>query len=138
MSKEPKIILLADDDLDDQQLLEEAFLLLEKDAAIHTVSSAKEVLEYLQTCPKEELPHLIVLDFNMPDFTGAEVLELIYAHTDYKKIPVVVWSTSNSPFHKSLCEEKGAVQYFSKPNSFIEISQLASKMLRFCNYDLYQ
>ena len=67
MNMEEKIILVADDDLDDQEMLEEVFLGIEKDALIHTVSSAKEALEYLRNCVPTALPCLIILDYNMPD-----------------------------------------------------------------------
>lgn len=133
MDNKSKIILLADDDLDDQELLEEAFLQLERDAAIHTVSSAKEVLAYLQSCTEKELPCLIVLDYNMPDFSGAEVLRLLASHEQYKNIPAIIWSTSDSQIYKNICEERGARFYFHKPANFKDIAIIARQMLQHCN-----
>lgn len=69
-----KLILIADDDTDDLELLGEALLQLEPDATIHTVSTGHEILEYLTTCHGEDLPSLIILDYNMPDMTGAKVV----------------------------------------------------------------
>lgn len=128
----PKIILLADDDLDDQELMEGAILQVESDAAIHTVSSAKEVLVYLQSCTNQELPCLIILDYNMPDSTGAEVLQLLTSHNRYNKIPAVVWSTSDSSVYKNICKERGAKAYFRKPIIYTDTIKIAKEMLKVC------
>ena len=128
-----KIILVADDDLDDQEMLEEVFLRIEKGALIHTVSSAREALEYLKNCMPETLPCLIILDYNMPDLTGAQLTEMIAHNKLYKHIPILVWSTSNSAVNRKECEEKGAKQYFYKPHDYLEVVEMANKMLSYCN-----
>lgn len=132
MSSQSKFILYADDDADDQELLKEAFLQLETSAKIYTVSSGKETLDFLQTTERNELPCLIVLDYNMPDLNGAEVLNRICRDTRYSKIPKVIWSTSNSSYYKQLCKEKGADYYFTKPQNFKDIKEMAGKMLQLC------
>jgi len=132
MSTDEKIILVADDDLDDQELLEEVFLDIEKDALIHTVSSAREALEYLRNCMPTSLPCLIILDYNMPDLTGAQLTEMIAQNKSYKHIPILVWSTSNSAVYKKECEEKGAKHYFYKPHDFVEVVEMAKQMLSYC------
>ena len=133
MSLSLTTILVADDDLDDQELLEEAFLLINEKASIHTVSSGKEVLVYLQNCSILELPCLVVLDYNMPDFTGPEILETILKEDRYKKIPSVIWSTSNTNLYKEISIQRGAKQYYQKPQNFKGIITLAQEMLRICN-----
>jgi len=133
MNPEEKIILVADDDLDDQEMLEEVFLGIEKDALIHTVGSAREALEYLKNCSPEYLPCLIILDYNMPDLTGAQLTEMIAQNKFYRHIPILVWSTSNSSINKQECEEKGAKQYFYKPHEYREVVEMARQMLSYCN-----
>src|SRR5690242_16335318 len=132
MSTDEKIILVADDDLDDQELLEEVFLDIEKDALIHTVSSAREALEYLRNCMPTSLPCLIILGYNMPDLTGAQLTGMIAQNKSYKHIPILVWSTSNSAVYKKECEEKGAKHYFYKPHDFVEVVEMAKQMLSYC------
>jgi CheY-like chemotaxis protein len=75
MNQAFKIILLADDDLDDQELLEEAFLHIEPEAEIHTVLSGKILIEYLPNCLNKHLPCLIVFDYNMPGMNAPEILD---------------------------------------------------------------
>lgn len=129
----PKKILLADDDMDDLELLEEAFLLLNPSLLLCKVSSGREGLDYLNNCEDNMLPCLIVLDYNMPDFTGAEILETILKEDRYKKIPSVIWSTSNTNLYKEISIQRGAKQYYQKPQNFKGIITLAQEMLRICN-----
>ena len=129
----PKKILLADDDMDDLELLEEAFLLLNPSLLLFKVSSGREGLDYLNNCEDNMLPCLIVLDYNMPDFTGPEILETILKEDRYKKIPSVIWSTSNTNLYKEISIQRGAKQYYQKPQNFKGIITLAQEMLRICN-----
>lgn len=131
MNSTPKIILLADDDLDDQEFLEEAFLHIEPDAGIHTVSSGRQLIEYLLHCQNKHLPGLIVLDYNMPDMNAAEILAYLRENDLYKNIPAVVWSTSDATLYKESCRQKGAKKYFRKPTKFEEVVKLAEEMLGF-------
>lgn len=132
MPQAPKVILLADDDLDDQELLEEAILQLEPSAEVHTVMSGRQVVEYLQQCNGGDLPCLIILDYNMPEASGAEVLQLLCNDARYLNIPKVIWSTSNAPAHIQDCLDKGASWYFVKPAKLSQLTSLAEKMLALC------
>jgi CheY-like chemotaxis protein len=132
MEPADKIILVADDDLDDQGLLEEVFTKINADLTVHSVGSTKEVLRYLNDSYPQSLPCLIVLDYNMPDFTGAQVTAMILENEKFRHIPILVWSTSNSPVYKKECEQQGARQYFYKPHEYGEVIEMARKMLEFC------
>lgn len=132
MNRYPKIILVADDDLDDQQLLEEAFTKVEEETAVHTVFSGVELIDYLSNCTEQERPHLIVLDYNMPNMNGAQTLDYLSASESYRHIPAVVWSTSDSAAYKKTCEEKGAKFYFRKPDNFSAMREMVEKMLAYC------
>jgi len=132
MNIDEKIILVADDDLDDQEMLEEVFLGIEKGALVHTVSSAREALEYLRNCMPSTLPCLIILDYNMPDLTGAQLTEMIAQNKSYRHIPILVWSTSNSAVYKQECIERGAKHYFYKPHDYMEVVEMAKQMLSYC------
>ncbi len=72
----PKIFLVDDKDEDDRELLEEEILTIEKGAIIQAATSGAEALAYLSNFTNNELP-FIIADYNMPDLTGAEVLEII-------------------------------------------------------------
>jgi CheY-like chemotaxis protein len=134
MSK-PKLpnILIADDDPEDQELLKEALLDQSPDTSIKVVGNGQEVLSYLSSCADADLPCLLVLDFKMPIFNAAEVLEHLQKEARYRPIPKVVWSTSDQPEYINNCLEKGAAGYFTKPNNLTELSTMTKKVLSFCD-----
>ncbi len=136
MSKKSKIVLLADDDLDDLEMLEEAFLHADKNSLIHTVSSASGVWTYLQNCPENEYPCLMVLDYNMPDSSGPDIIQKISANPKYCNIPTVIWSTSNSSVYREISKAKGARHYYHKPHWFQDIPAMVQHMLSFCGNEV--
>jgi CheY-like chemotaxis protein len=124
-----RIILLADDDIEDVELLQEVIKVKEPDVAVHSVSNGKQVMEYLASCTDESLPGLIILDYNMPELTGSEVLSQMGEQPRYKYIPKLILSTSNAYIHMQECIKNGATDYFVKPNSMRELEELTEKML---------
>lgn len=124
-------ILVADDDVDDLELIEEAILSFEPDAVLHKASTGTAVVRFLEECEDERLPQLLILDYNMPEMNGAEVLASICGDNRYSAIPKIVLSTSSSPFHIKKCKEQGASQYFTKPNTKRELHELVRQMLDF-------
>jgi CheY-like chemotaxis protein len=125
-------ILLADDDSEDQELLKESLLEHEPVALIDVVWDGQEVLTWLNQCPEESLPQLLILDFQMPILTAVEVLDRLRLNTRYDAIHKVVWSTSTQPEHIRKCLEKGALRYFAKPNNRAELRKVAGSMLSLC------
>ena len=125
-------ILAADDDLEDLELIEDAFSSLEPDIALHKVTNGKAVIEYLNNQSDSDLPCLIILDYNMPELKGSEVLAEISKDKRYERIPKLVLSTSSAPIHIHECLINGAAEYYVKPNSLRELESIARKMLSFC------
>jgi CheY-like chemotaxis protein len=125
-------ILLADDDSEDQELLKESILEQEPVAIIDVVWNGQEALTWLNACPEESLPQLLILDFQMPILTAVEVLDRLQRNTRYDAIHKVVWSTSTQPEHIKKCLEKGAIRYFAKPNNKKELHTLADSILLLC------
>lgn len=132
MEPSMRYILFADDDIDDQELLQEAFAIVDKDIQIVTVTSGKETLSFLDTKQDNELPCLIMLDYNIPDLTGASIIKQLSENDRYSKIPKIVWSTSNSPRYVTISKEAGADYYFEKPQLFADIIKLAEEIARLC------
>lgn len=135
MPEKTMIILLADDDPEDQEMLEEIILKLDATVEMHKVDNGKRAVDYLMSCPEEDLPCLIILDYAMPVFNAAEILELIRHKPVLQSIPKVVWSSSSQPEHVNPCLEKGAMKYYAKPNKMLELTEMAKQMLAICkNY----
>lgn len=132
MPETQKLILLADDDVEDLELLQEALLQLQPQARLHAVTNGNMVLDYLEQTERTELPCLIVLDYNMPEINGAELLQQLGNEPRYQDIPKAVWSTSNSELYVKECMKNGAAAYFVKPASNKQLLELANQLLELC------
>ena len=128
-----KVIVLADDDIDDQDLLTEAFQSIAPDILVKKAFSGKEVLQLLEEYSNNHNPFLIILDYNMPDFNGPEVLKRIHHLFRFEKVPKVIWSTSDSPLYQQLCLENGADFYFKKPISYSDVLKQARELIELGN-----
>ena len=108
-------ILVVDDDPDDRNLMNEAFVM--QGSTHHLIlSSAAEVFTYLQSVERDEdLPRLVITDLNMPGITGFELLQALKGMQRYKGIDVFVYSTSSNGSHIDMCLALGAREYITKP-----------------------
>lgn len=129
----PKFILLADDDQEDLDLLSEVILQLDETTRLHMVNSGNRVMDFLQKTRDSDLPSLIVLDYNMPNMNGAEVLEQLCRDPRYQAIPKIIWSTSNNNNYIRECMEKGATTYLVKPATHKTLREQAAQMLKLCD-----
>jgi two-component system response regulator len=115
-------ILIAEDDADDRYLLSSAFQENGFTDDLHFVENGVELMDHLNGLLEKgnegQLPQLILLDLNMPKKDGREVLKEIKKHPSLKKIPVIIFSTTNNELEMKRCYELGANSYITKPNSF--------------------
>ena len=125
-------IFLAEDDIDDQELLIEAFSQIDNGIAITTVNNGKKALAFLENLPKDQVPCLIILDYNLPEVSGAEILKRLNEFDQYNHVTKVVWSTSNSPVYENICMDLGAKAYLVKPNDISGINRMAQVMWEMC------
>jgi two-component system chemotaxis response regulator CheY len=58
---------------------------------------------------------LIVLDLNMPDMHGLEVLKFVRSHTAHRATPVIVLTTRGDAAGRAAVMEAGATVYMTKP-----------------------
>lgn len=127
-----RFILLGEDDADDQEMLKEVFASIDDAFVLFFVNNGKEILSALEKLKNDQMPCLIVLDYNMPGLNGADILRELSINERYKNIPKVIWSTSSSEKFKNLCLELGAVDYVIKPNNIKDLEEVARYMLSLC------
>ncbi|HEY8247994.1 MAG TPA: response regulator [Hyphomicrobium sp.] len=58
---------------------------------------------------------LVLLDLNLPDMTGIDILEKIKANAHTKRSPVVVLTTTDDAREIQRCYDLGANVYITKP-----------------------
>lgn len=127
-----KFILLGEDDADDQEMLKEVFTSIDTAFVLFFVNNGKEIISALEKLKDDQMPCLIVLDYNMPGLNGADILRELSTNERYKNIPKVVWSTSGSEKFRSICLELGAIDYVIKPNNVVGLEGVARYMLSLC------
>ena len=125
-------ILLGEDDADDQEMLKDVFTSIDAAFVLFFVNNGSEILSALEKLKDDQLPCLIILDYNMPGLSGADILRELGTNERYKNIPKVVWSTAESEKFKKICMELGAIDYVIKPNNMAGLEEVARYMLSLC------
>ncbi len=127
------LILLAEDDIDDAELLQDAIILLAPHIEVAIVNNGQKVADFLSSCPDEKLPAAIVIDYHMSRYNGPELLEWICGHERLTAIPKFVWGTLDQETYIERCRRIGAVNYFVKPGNATGIQQIAQSIVAHCN-----
>ncbi|MGZ8509940.1 MAG: response regulator [Chitinophagaceae bacterium] len=128
----PKFIMFGEDDLDEEDFLKEVFFSIDPSYSLIFVNNGRKLIADLEQIPDSGLPCLIVLDYNMPELNGGEILKTLKQSNRYDTIPKIVWSTSGSEIYKKLCFESGAHDYVIKPSNIKELEGIARHLLSFC------
>lgn len=119
MSK-PVTIIMIEDDEGHARLIEKNI----RRAGVHNeilpFANGTAALEYLlgkdgsgESSKGQQL--LILLDLNLPDMTGIQILEKIKANPHTRRAPVVVLTTTDDAREIQRCYDLGANVYITKP-----------------------
>jgi CheY-like chemotaxis protein len=114
------IILVAEDDEGHAGLIKKN---LARAGIINTIMhfrDGQEIVDFLFM--KGNGPHrdsgrayVLLLDIRMPKLNGTEVLGLIKADSNLRKIPVIMITTTDDPREVEHCHELGCSNYITKP-----------------------
>ncbi len=116
-------ILYIEDTASNTELVEQ--ILLDQRPSIHLVSSTKGA----QTVPLsiEYAPDLILLDLDLPDMQGFEVIRLLQAEEKTMAIPVVVVSADAMAHQIEKLMNAGAKDYLTKPLDIMAFLQVVDE-----------
>lgn len=78
---------------------------------------------------KENSPDLILLDLNLPDIYGKEVLRNLKNDPETKNIPVVIISADAMPHQLHALMNEGAVEYLTKPINVNKFNKILTDVL---------
>ncbi|MEO8174371.1 MAG: response regulator [Sediminibacterium sp.] len=126
------MLLLAEDDNDDSEFFKEALISCDPAAELVVVTNGKKATEYLTACALENLPHAILLDYNMPFMNAPQVLDWLCSRNWLNGIHKFVWSTSSQQHYVDGCRGKGALDYFIKPTNEEGIKTIVERILAHC------
>jgi CheY-like chemotaxis protein len=81
------------------------------------------------TRARKELPDLILLDLNLPDMNGTEVLRQLKEVKETRSIPVVIISADAMPAQQKRLLQLGAVRYLTKPLDVIALLKVIDEFI---------
>ena len=116
-------ILIVDDNPADVSLSREALTATAYSGQINSVPDGAEALAFLSrrgNYANANRPDLVILDLNLPKRDGLAVLAAMKANPELRRIPVVIFSTSQLAKDVSRSYELGANCYISKPGNLAD------------------
>jgi CheY-like chemotaxis protein len=119
-------IMLIDDDPDDQLFFRDAILLMHPDLVCQLASSCQEAFMQLEKPP---LPAFIFMDLNIPVMNGFDCLLYLKNHELYRKIPIIIFTTSKNLQDISRTRLLGASYFMTKPDDFNILCKKLSKII---------
>lgn len=118
-------IYAVDDDEDDRILIKTA-LADYSDCEVTFFENGQALLSKLANSPADALPTLILLDLDMPQVDGYDVLQTLGANSPLRAIPVLVLSGNRSEQIVRRAYQLGANSFMSKPHNFGDFKRMIS------------
>jgi CheY-like chemotaxis protein len=128
-SKKP-VILYAEDDQDDFEVLKDALLQQTDQFQLVQAHNGTEVMSYLNE-NIGDLPGIVVLDLNMPVMGGKQTLKWLKENREFEKIPVMIFTTSSREEDLKLCKSFDCT-FFRKPTLYRDLLHVVQIMLQMC------
>ena len=111
------LVLIGEDDPADRNLIERA--LRSAGVSVKLLADGEEMLQYLSASSADDAeqkkPDLIIVDLNMPRLNGEMVMKHIRLTKGINRVPVIIFSSSNSRSDISACYDAGCSSYVVKP-----------------------
>jgi len=87
-------IVIVEDNIADAEVLSDLFLLQKKNIDIHIIEYFKEAEIFINNLPIDV--NIFILDINLKDGNGLDLLAIIKSKEELMHIPVVMYSSNNS------------------------------------------
>ena len=122
-NEKPVTIVMIEDDEGHARLIEKNIRRAGVNNEIMAFADGASALDYLLGADGSGLvsahrPLLVLLDLNLPDMTGIDVLTKIKGNTHLKRSPVVVLTTTDDSREIQHCYDLGANVYITKPVNY--------------------
>jgi CheY-like chemotaxis protein len=129
-------ILLVEDNAAQVQMTQRALRECGRPIELVVVGDGREAIDYLlgpehRADQVHHNPDLILLDLNLPQMSGREVLERIRATPACRHLPVIVFSSSCAPPEVRGLYAAGANGYVEKPQDYPRFVEVMRNLLGF-------
>lgn len=127
-------ILQVENNPDDVFRVQQSFRKAGVTATVHTVGDGDAAVAYLGCQPPYQtrsdcpLPSLVLLDLDLPRRSGFEVLTWVRSQPGLRRLPVVVFSSSEEPRDVARAYDAGANSYLVKPVSTEAMDGMAATL----------
>ncbi len=116
-----KTILVVDDIYSNRYLIEEIF----SEYKVYGVSSGNELREFL----KEFTPDIILMDINLPDEDGYEIVKKMKNRRETMHIPVIFITVHNTRFDVLRAVKAGGIDFITKPFDQSDLRERVERVL---------
>ena len=110
--------------VDDEPIMLEIIQALLEDAGYRNFIPVERSSQSINMVMQKN-PDLLLLDLDMPEINGYEILSAIRSSKDYQHLPVIILTASTEPGDKLKALELGATDFLSKP---VDASELVLRV----------
>ncbi|MGJ5131629.1 response regulator [Bradyrhizobium oligotrophicum] len=119
----PVTIIMIEDDEGHARLIERNIRRSGVNNEIKPFTNGTDAVKYLLGADGTGLDHkghalLILLDLNLPDMTGIDILKMVKQNSFLKSAPVVILTTTDDSREIKRCYELGCNVYITKPVNY--------------------
>jgi CheY-like chemotaxis protein len=130
------IVFYADDDPDDLYLVEDAFATYAKNVEVVTAADGGKALQYFEKLENSApAPCLIILDINMPEVNGKDVLIKLRQMERFSEVPVVLFTTSTQPLDV-IFAKKYKAGFVTKPLNLRQMESITDRFIDHCTEEV--
>lgn len=109
-----KLILIVEDEFVSREILKRS---IEKDYDLLLAENGREALDHLET--SGDRINLMLLDLNLPDMSGMDILSMIREKDELQRIPVIVLTADMNA--EVDCLDIGAADFIPKPYPSVKV-----------------
>jgi CheY-like chemotaxis protein len=130
-------VLYVEDEESDAIFMRMAFAAKGIESALRVLGDGRAAIQYLSGAEnyadrkQYPLPAVVLLDLNLPQMPGFEVLKWMRNHPDFAQTPVVVFSSSSREDDRVKALALGANDFVAKPPSGMEFGSVVEKLGQF-------
>lgn len=129
------LLLVVDDDPEDLLLVKTAVKRAHLPMGVKGLSDGKTLMDFIEArtvIPDPLSPTMVVLlDLNMPGKDGRSCLRELKANPHWADIPIIIFSTSDSPDDIQKSYELNANSYICKPDDLTQLERILVTLYRY-------
>ncbi len=125
---EPFSIVLVEDDLGHARLIHKNLQRVGVLNRITHLTSGEQALDHIRRNARDHETSVVVLDLNLPDIDGFEVLRQLKGDAATQAIPIVVLTTTDDPRDVDRCYGLGCNVFMTKPVAYEAFAEAIRKL----------